>query len=136
MGDQPAQLNDLPGLSVRRPYLAVVLNLLIIIAGISAVLGVEVRELPDVDRPIVSVRGNLPNGSPETIDAEVTKIIEGAVARVNGVKRVRSSSEENNFRIHIEFSPSVNLIDAAADVREAVSRVRRDLPDGVENIHS
>jgi hydrophobe/amphiphile efflux-1 (HAE1) family protein len=134
MAKQPAQLNDLPGLSVRRPYLAVVLNLLIIIAGISAVLGVEVRELPDVDRPIVSVRGNLPNGSPETIDAEVTKIIEGAVARVNGVKRVRSSSEENNFRIHIEFQPSVDLIDAAADVREAVSRVRRDLPDGVENI--
>jgi len=134
MAKSKTQVNDLPGLSVRRPYLAVVLNLLIIIAGISAVLGVEVRELPDVDRPIVSVRGNLPNGSPETIDAEVTKTIEGAVARVNGVKRVRSSSEENNFRIHIEFSPSVNLIDAAADVREAVSRVERELPEGVENV--
>ncbi|MGD9869088.1 MAG: efflux RND transporter permease subunit, partial [Hyphomicrobiales bacterium] len=126
--------NDLPGLSVRRPYLAAVLNLLIIIAGISAIFGVEVRELPDVDRPIVSVRANYPGGSPETIDAEITKVVESAVARVNGIKRVRSSSEEDNMRVHIEFDPSIDLDSAAADVREAVSRVQRDLPDGVENI--
>ncbi len=125
---------DLPALSVRRPYLAGVVNLLIIIAGISAIFGVEVRELPDIDRPIVTVRANYPGGSPETIDAEITSRVEGAVARVNGVKAVRSSSEEDNFRIRVEFSPSVNLIDAANDVREAVSRVERELPEGVEDI--
>lgn len=129
-----ASINGLPGLSVRRPYLATVLNLLIIIAGISALMGVEVRELPNVDRPIVMVRANYPGGSPETIDAEVTSVLERAVARVNGVKAVRSSSEENNFRIRIEFSPSADLIDAANDVREAVSRAERQLPDGVENL--
>lgn len=129
-----APANDLPALSVRRPYLAGVINLLIIIAGISAIFGVEVRELPDIDRPIVTVRANYPGGSPETIDAEITSRVEGAVARVNGVKTVRSSSEEDNFRIRVEFSPSVNLIDAANDVREAVSRVERQLPDGVEDI--
>jgi hydrophobe/amphiphile efflux-1 (HAE1) family protein len=129
-----APINDLPALSVRRPYLAGVINLLIIIAGISAIFGVEVRELPDIDRPIVTVRANYPGGSPETIDAEITSRVEGAVARVNGVKAVRSSSEEDNFRIRVEFSPSVNLIDAANDVREAVSRVERDLPEGVEDI--
>jgi len=126
--------NDLPALSVRRPYLAGVINLLIIIAGISAIFGVEVRELPDIDRPIVTVRANYPGGSPETIDAEITSRVEGAVARVNGVKAVRSSSEEDNFRIRVEFSPSVNLIDAANDVREAVSRIERQLPNGVEDI--
>jgi len=126
--------SDLPALSVRRPYLAAVLNLLIIIAGISAIFGVEVRELPDIDRPVVTVRANYPGGSPETIDAEITSRIEGAVSRVNGVKTVRSSSEEDNLRIRVEFSPSVNLIDAANDVREAVSRVERELPDGVEDI--
>ena len=125
---------DLPALSVRRPYLATVINLLIILAGISAVFGVELRELPDVDRPIVTVRANYPGGSPETIDAEITSVIEAAVARVNGVKAVRSSSEENNLRIRAEFGPSVDLIDAANDIREAVSRVERDLPDGVEDI--
>ena len=124
----------LPALSVRRPYLATVVNLLIILAGLGAVFGVELRELPDVDRPIVTVRANYPGGSPETIDAEITSVIEAAVARVNGIKAVRSSSEENNLRIRAEFSPSVDLIDAANDVREAVSRVERDLPDGVEDI--
>lgn len=126
--------SDLPALAVKRPYLTTVLNLLIIIAGISAILGVEVRELPDVDRPIITVRANFPGGSPEMIDAEVTKIIEGAVARVNGVKAVRSSSEEDNLRVRAEFSPSVNLVDAASDVREAVSRVERDLPEEVEDV--
>ncbi len=126
--------SGLPGLSVRRPYLAAVFNLLIIIAGLGALMGIEVRELPNVDRPIVSVRANYPGGSPETIDAEVTSVLERAVARVNGVKSVRSSSEENNLRIRAEFSPSANLTDAANDVREAVSRAERDLPDEVENI--
>lgn len=126
--------NDLPGLSVRRPYLAAVLNLLIIVAGISAVLGVEVRELPDIDRPVVSVRANYPGGTPESVDAEITSVVEAAVARVNGIKTVRSSSEEDNFRIHIVFAPNVNLTDAANDVREAVSRAARGLPDGVEKL--
>lgn len=130
----PDAVNDLPTISVRRPYLAVVLNLLIMIAGLGALMGVEVRELPDVDRPIVTVRADYPGASPETLDAEVTSIVEAAVARVNGVKEVRSSSEENNFRVRAIFSPSVNLIDAANDVREAVSRVERNLPDRVENI--
>ena len=128
------RVNDLPALSIRRPLLVGVMNLLIIVAGIGALLGVEVRELPDVDRPIVTVRANYPGGSPETIDAEVTSVVERAVARVNGVKAVASSSEENNFRIRVEFSPSANLIDAANDIREAVSRVERQLPENVEDI--
>ena len=132
--DQSDAMNDLPAISVRRPYLAIVLNLLIMIAGIGAIMGVEVRELPDVDRPIVTVRGDYPGASPETLDAEVTSVVEAAVARVNGVKEVRASSEENNFRIRVVFSPSTNLSDAATDVREAVSRVERELPDRVENI--
>jgi len=132
--DTTNAVNDLPTISVRRPYLAVVLNLLIMIAGFGALLGVEVRELPDVDRPIVTVRADYPGASPETMDAEVTSVVEAAVARVNGVKEVRASSEENNFRLRAVFNPDVNLIDAANDVREAVSRVERQLPDRVENI--
>lgn len=130
--DKP--VNDLPAISVRRPYLAVVLNLLIMIAGFGALLGVEVRELPSVDRPVVSVRGNYPGASPETVDAEATRVIEDAVAQVSGISEVRSSSEENNFRIHAVFGPNVDLADAATDVREAVSRAEFALPDQVENI--
>ena len=124
----------LPGLSVRRPFLAGVMNLLIIIAGVAALFGIEVRELPDIDRPIVTVRANYPGASPTTVDAEVTSLVEGAVARVAGVVAVRSSSEEGNFRMRAEFRADRELADAANDVREAVSRVLPQLPDGVEDL--
>ena len=124
----------LPELGVKRPWLVVVFNLLIAIAGIAALLGIEVRELPDVDRPIINVRALLPGASPETMDAEVTRLLEGAVARVSGVKEISSSSEENNARIRVEFQPNADVDQAAADVREAVSRVERDLPDALEQL--
>ncbi|WP_203291323.1 efflux RND transporter permease subunit [Maricaulis parjimensis] len=126
--------NDLPALAVKRPVLVAVLNLLIIIGGLAALFGVEVRELPDVDRPVVSVTAQFPGAAPETVDAEVTAILEGAVARVSGVREIDAQSEENGSRVRIEFNPGVDLDSAAADVREAVSRVTRDLPDRVEQI--
>lgn len=126
--------SDLASLSIRRPVLVLVLNLLIAIAGIAAFTAVEIRELPDVDRPIVSVRGSLPGASPETMDSEVTGLIEGAVARVSGIRNIRSSSEENNFRVHIEFASNIDIDTAASDVREAVNQVQRELPDDVEQL--
>jgi len=129
-----ARFSDLPSLSVRRPVLVVVTNLLIVIAGLAAVLGVEVRELPDVDRPVVMVRAFFDGASPETMDAEVTSVIEGAVARVSGVKTINAASEENNARIRGEFAPNVDLDVAASDVREAVAAIERDLPEGVEDV--
>ena len=102
--------------------------------GLVAIFAIEVRELPDVDEPVVNVRANLPGASPETMDAEVTRILEGAVARVSGVKEVNSNSEEGNTRIRAVFNPSSDVDRAAADVREAVSRVQRQLPDNVEQL--
>ena len=126
--------NDLPSLSIRRPVLVLVANLLVVLAGLAALVAVEVRELPDIDRPVVSVRVDYPGASPETMDAEVISLLEGAVARVSGIYRIRSASEENNGRIHIEFRPGVNIDSAAADVREAVNRIARRLPDRVEQV--
>ncbi|MBU2032155.1 MAG: efflux RND transporter permease subunit, partial [Alphaproteobacteria bacterium] len=126
---------DLPMLAVKRPLLIGVINLLIVIAGIAALMGVEVRELPNVDRPIVSVTASLPGAAPETMDSEVTSVLENAVARVSGVRQIDASSEENNSRIRVEFNPGVDLDTAASDVREAVSRVTRELPDRVEQVN-
>src|SRR5690606_3647198 len=109
------QMSDLPSVSIRRPVLVLVLNLLILLAGIAAVLAVEIRELPDVDMPIVSVRAEYPGASPETMDSEVVSILEGAVARVSGIHRISSASEENEGRLRIEFQPNADLDSAASD---------------------
>lgn len=131
---RPLPQNDLPSLAIRRPVLIVVLNLLIIIGGFAALNAIEVRELPDVDRPIVSVTASFPGGSPETVDTEVTSKLEGAVARVSGVKSINASSEEGSSRVRVEFRPGINLDDAANETREAVSRVQRELPEAVEQL--
>jgi len=128
------QFSDLPALSIRRPLLVVVINLLIILAGLAALFAVDVRELPDVDRPVVSVRATFPGASPETMDTEVTSILEGAAARVSGVRTISSSSEENTGRVSVEFMPGTDLDTAASDVREAVSRVTQELPDDIEQL--
>ncbi len=127
-------LGGLPALGVQRPWLVTVMNLLIAIAGVSALMAIEVRELPNVDRPVVNVRATLPGASPETIDSQATRIIEGAVARVSGVKKLRSNSEENSSRITAEFRPGTNIDRAAADVREAVSQIESRLPEGIERL--
>ena len=69
------RLNDLPSLSIRRPILVLVVNLLIALAGLAAIQAVEVRELPDVDRPIVTVRASYPGASPETMYTEGISVI-------------------------------------------------------------
>ena len=126
--------SDLPDLSIRRPTLIVVINLLIVIAGLAAVMGVEVRELPDVDRPVVTVRAFFEGASPETMDREVTSVLESAVARVSGVISISAASEENNARIRAEFSPKADLNVAANDVREAVAAAESRLPDGIDDL--
>lgn len=125
---------NLTSLGVSRPVLISVINLLIILAGIAAVMGIDVRELPNVDKPTVTVRTNLPGASPATMDAEVTSVLEGGVARVPGVKDIDAASEENNSRLRITFQSGVDLATAANDVREAVSRVQGDLPDALDPI--
>jgi hydrophobic/amphiphilic exporter-1 (mainly G- bacteria), HAE1 family len=125
---------DLPSLSVRRPILAIVMNLLIVIAGIAALIDVEVRELPKVDQPVVTVRVEYPGAAPETMDAEVTRELEGAAARVSGVTAISSASEEGNARMRIFFDPSIDVDVAANDVREALAEVERRLPADVENL--
>jgi multidrug efflux pump subunit AcrB len=126
--------DDLPSLSIRRPVLILVLNLLIVTAGIAAFYALEVRELPDVDRSIITVTANYPGAAPETVDSEVTSRLEGAVARVSGVKSIRAQSEEGNSRIRVEFRPGIDIEDAANETRESVARIQRRLPEEVEQL--
>jgi HAE1 family hydrophobic/amphiphilic exporter-1 len=124
--------NGLTALFVRRPILALVLNVLIAVAGLAAFFGIEIRELPDIDRPIITVTTTFPGASAESIDRELTAVIEGAVARVTGVKSISSSSSFGRSRITVEFGDGTDLDTAASDMRDAVGRVQRDLPDDAD----
>jgi HAE1 family hydrophobic/amphiphilic exporter-1 len=141
--NEPGEANDdvilttdsggIAALFVRRPVLAMVLSLLIIVAGLAAIAGVEIRELPSVDKPVISVTTTYSGASPETVDREVTAIIESAAGRVPGVKSISSSSSFDRSRVTVDFNESVNLDVAASDMRDAIARVSRDLPDDVDD---
>ncbi|HEV7254441.1 MAG TPA: efflux RND transporter permease subunit [Mesorhizobium sp.] len=118
-------------LFVRRPVLAFVINMLIIVAGLAAFFGVEIRELPDVDRPVITVTADYQGAAAETIDREVTAILEGAAARVSGVKSISSSSSFGRSRVTVEFNDDVDLDVAASDMRDAISRSVNQLPDDI-----
>ncbi|EJL48958.1 cation/multidrug efflux pump [Rhizobium sp. CF122] len=130
MQEKPASgKQTFTALFVRRPILALVFNTLMIVAGLAAYAGIEVRELPDVDRPIVTVRTTFDGASPQTVDQELTKVIEGAAARVSGLKSISSSSQFGQSRVTLEFSDSVDLAVAANDVRDAIGRIADRLPE-------
>ncbi len=122
----------LTALFVRRPVLALVLNVLIAVAGLAALFGVEIRELPDIDRPVITITTTFSGASAESIDRELTAVIEGAAARVAGVKSISSSSSFGRSRITVEFRDGVDLDTAASDMRDAVGRVQNRLPDDAD----
>lgn len=117
---------------VGRPVLALVVNLLVIIAGLTALNGVEVRELPNVSRPVISARATFPGASANTIDAEVTSVLEDALARLEGLENISASSSYGSARLTLELSSTTDITDAANDARDLVSRARRNLPDDLE----
>ncbi len=121
-------------LCVRRPVLTVVFNLLIVLAGLAAYNGVEIRELPDIDRPVITIRASYAGATPETLDTQVTRVLEGAASRVPGVQDISSSSRSGSTRIVVEFDDSIDLDVAANDLRDAVGAVERYLPDDVDNL--
>ena len=119
-------------LFVRRPILAIVLNALIVLAGIAALFGAEIRELPNVDRPVVTVTTPFPGASPEAVDQELTGRIEGAVGRVSGVRSISSNSRFGRSRVTVEFNDNVDIDVAATDVRDAIGRIVNDLPEDAD----
>lgn len=123
-----ARMGGFTALFVRRPVLALVVSALIVVAGLAGLAGVEIRELPQVDRPVLSVSTSYTGAAPETVDREITSILEGAVARVAGINSISSSSSFGRSRITIEFRSDTNLDSATSDVRDAIGRVVGRLP--------
>ncbi|MBB4002470.1 efflux RND transporter permease subunit [Aurantimonas endophytica] len=129
---RPDGITAFTSLFIRRPVLTIVINLLIVVAGLAAFSAIEIRELPNVDRPVISVSVTFDGASPETVDRQITSQIESAVARVSGISSVSSRSRFGDSRTTIEFTDSTDLNVAASDVRDAVSRISDVLPEGAD----
>lgn len=120
-------------LFIARPILALVINLLIAVAGFAAFTSVDVRELPNVDRPVISVNTSYDGAAPETIDTEITTPLEDALSALEGLQSVSSRSSYGRSRINMEFSDGVSINDIANEAREIVARTQRQLPDDIDD---
>ena len=120
------QLSDL---SVRRPVFAAVIAVLLCIVGFVGYLSLSVREYPDTDPPIVSVETAYTGAAASVVETRITQIIEDAVAGVQGIETITSTSRDGTSAISIEFNPSRDIDSAANDVRDRVGAVTEDLPE-------
>ena len=115
--------------SIRRPVVAWVMSLILIIFGGFVFWELPVRELPNgIQPPVVQVQVDYKSASAEIIDQEITQKIEDVIGGAEGIKNIDSSSLNGRSRINIEFNTNIDLDDAANDVRERVSRVADNLP--------
>ena len=118
----------LSDVSVRRPVFAAVAAIVLCVIGAAAFFFLPVRELPDVDPPIVSVNTSYAGASAEVIESRITEPVEQQIAGIQGVERINSTSRDGRSNVNIEFSLDRNIDDAANDVRDRVSRVSAACP--------
>ena len=115
-------------LSIRRPVLATVLTIIIIIFGLIGYSALGVREYPSVDNPIISVTCSYAGANADVIENQITEPLEQNINGIPGIRSLSSVSQQGQCRITVEFELSVDLETAANDVRDKVSRAQRFLP--------
>ncbi len=119
---------NLSELSIKRPVLATVLVLIIIIFGVIGYTSLAVREYPNVDNPIITVSVSYPGANAEVIENQITEPLEQNINGIPGIRSLMSQSSQGMSRITVEFELSVDMETAANDVRDKVSRAQRYLP--------
>ncbi|MBR0568503.1 efflux RND transporter permease subunit [Azoarcus sp. L1K30] len=117
---------------IRRPVFATVLSLLLLLVGLMSWTQLSVREYPNIDEPVVTVDTTYAGASAEIVESQVTKPLEDSLAGIEGVDVLSSISRQERSQITVRFRIERNADSAAADVRDRVSRVRRRLPDDVD----
>jgi len=120
-------------LFVARPLFGIVINLLILIAGLAALASVDVREMPDVDQPVLSVRTTYEGAVPETVDEQVTQVLEDALSALEGLSYIEATSSTGSSKITIDLSEGTDVDIAANEAREIVSATLRQLPDDIDD---
>ena len=119
---------NLSELSIRRPVLATVIVLIIVIFGIIGYTSLPVREYPNVDNPIITVQVSYPGANAEVIENQITEPLEQHINGIPGIRSLVSRSSQGSSRITVEFELSVDMETAANDVRDKVSVAQRYLP--------
>ncbi|MCW5910267.1 MAG: efflux RND transporter permease subunit [Cyclobacteriaceae bacterium] len=120
-------------LSLKRPVLAFVMNIILVLFGIIGFQALGVRDYPAIDPPIINVSTSYSGANADIIESQITEPLEKAVNGIAGIKNITSSSSVGRSNINIEFNLEVDLEAAANDVRDKVSQATRQLPDDLQS---
>ncbi|SFA77499.1 multidrug efflux pump [Flavobacterium swingsii] len=123
---------SLSTLSIKRPVLTIVLNLMLILFGIIGYTYLGVREFPSIDPAQISVRTSYSGANADIIESQITEPLEKAINSIDGIRNISSSSNQGSSNISIEFNLDKNLEEAANDVRDKVSQAVRSLPQDID----
>ncbi len=123
---------SLPSISLRRPVLAIVLNIIIVVFGGIGFKYLGIRDYPSIDPPIINVRTSYAGANPEVIESQITEPLEKSINGIAGIKNVSSSSAQGSSNISVEFDLGIDLEAAANDVRDKVSQASKSLPQNLD----
>ncbi len=123
---------SLPSLSLRRPVLAIVMNIIIVVFGCIGFKSLGIRDYPSIDPPIINVKTSYAGANPEVIESQITEPLEKSINGIDGIKNVSSSSAQGASSISVEFNLGVDLEAAANDVRDKVSQSIKSLPQNID----
>jgi hydrophobe/amphiphile efflux-1 (HAE1) family protein len=120
--------------SIKRPVLAIVMNLVIILFGIIGYNFLGVREYPSIDPTIISVRTSYPGANSDIIESQITEPLEKSINSIDGIRNITSSSNQGTSNITVEFNLGKDIDEAANDVRDKVSQAARNLPKDIDGL--
>lgn len=120
--------------SIKRPVLAIVMNLVIILFGVIGYNFLGIREYPSIDPTVVSVRTSYPGANSDIIESQITEPLEKSINSIDGIRNISSSSNQGTSNITIEFNLDKNIDEAANDVRDKVSQAARSLPKDIDGL--
>jgi multidrug efflux pump len=118
--------------SIKRPVLAIVMNLMILLFGVIGYTFLGVREFPNIDPTVVNVRTSYPGANSDIIESQITEPLEKSINGIDGIRNITSSSNQGSSNITIEFNLNKNIEEAANDVRDKVSQAARSLPKDID----
>ena len=118
-------------ITVNRPVLSIVLSLFVVLIGLASYDKLTIREYPDVDRPVITVKTVYTGASSKVIERDITEIIEDSLSGISGIREITSESRDELSKIRIEFNLDTDIDSAANDVRDKVSRILPLLEDSM-----